>query len=154
MRRPFVLTVWNNVRMQAVQVQHYIQRATDFFNGMQLTRDEEPYRNSSALLAIHSAVSYTDALRTGLGDENLSGDDHRQAADALRPLLNTRSVKAQDGVGHLQYLISRKSSVAYGSERLGANEFLSLVIRAERFAKWANGIGRQLNLEGWNYDDQ
>ena len=139
--------------MQAVLVQHHIQRATDFFNGMQLTRDDEPFRNSSALLAIHSAVSYTDALRTGLGDEKLSGDDHNQAADALRRLLNTRVVTAQDGINHLQYLVSRKSFVAYGSERLSENEFRRLVIRAERFAKWANGIGKQLRIEGWDHGD-
>jgi len=140
--------------MPAANVRHYIQRATDFFSGMQLTRDDEPYRNSSALLAIHSAVSYTDALRTGLGDDKLTGDDHNQAVDALRRLLNTRKVTTQDGIDHFRYLISKKSFVAYGNVRLSDNEFRRLVIRAERFAKWANGVGLQLKIEGWNHDNK
>jgi hypothetical protein len=34
--------------MSAAQVEHYLQRAIDFFDDMQLTRNDEAYRNSSA----------------------------------------------------------------------------------------------------------
>ena len=140
--------------MAPMKVRLYIQRATDLFNGMQLTRGDDLYKNSSALLAIHSAISYTDALRTGLGEENLSDDNHNQTAVALRRLLNARNVREQNGIDHLQYLVSRKSLVSYGDERLSENEFRGLVTKAERFAKWANGIGKRLRIEGWNHDDQ
>jgi hypothetical protein len=54
--------------MQAVRVEHYIRRANDFLDGMRLTNLDESLLSSSALLAIHSAVSYSDALRIGLGE--------------------------------------------------------------------------------------
>jgi len=141
--------------MQAVQVEHYVQRAADFFYAMLSLRDDESYRNSSALLAIHSALSYSDALRVGLGDERLAADDHSRAADALRQMLpSNNNVSDQTGLGHLRYLLSNKSRVAYGSQRLAAKEFEMLYTRAERFATWANHVSRQLKIEGWTHDDQ
>ena len=59
--------------MGAVQVQHYLGRARDFLKGMELLKDDlAEFKHSSALLGIHGAISYCDALRVGLGSENLS----------------------------------------------------------------------------------
>ena len=57
--------------MEAAQVQHFLNRAQDFLQDMQLLREDEAYRNSSALLGIHAAVSYTDALRVGFGGQDV-----------------------------------------------------------------------------------
>ena len=140
--------------MQAVRVQHYIQRATDFLEGMKLTRGDEPYWNSSALLAIHSAVSYSDALRTGLGDQKLSADDHNKAADALQKILSSRTSGDQTGLAHFRYLLSKKHLVTYGDRRLEHTDYEALFTRAERFAQWADKTGSQLNIEGWQNGDQ
>jgi hypothetical protein len=140
--------------MQVVLVEHYLQRAADFYYGMLLMRGDDLYRNSSALLAIHSAVSFSDALRVGLGDEKLPSDDHAKAVDSLLRMLPARQASDQAGLNHLRYLVSNKSRVAYGSDRLSAREFEILVTKAERFASWANGLGRKLNIEGWKHDEQ
>ncbi len=115
--------------------------------------DEVTFASSTALLAIHSAISYTDALRVGLGDEKLAGDNHGQAVDALRGLLNTERIAGSEGLIHLHYLVSRKSVIAYGDRRLTETELSRLVIKAEMFAKWATGIAKQLRMEGWRHDD-
>ncbi len=115
-------------------------------------RDAERYHNSVALLAIHSAISYSDALRTGLGDERLANDDHDQAADSLRRLLQARKTELGNGLTHPQYLLGRKSGVAYGNERLSDNE-RKLILGAERFSAWANDMGKLLRLEGWTDDN-
>jgi hypothetical protein len=140
--------------MQAVQVQHYIRRATDFLEGMKLTRTDEPYWNSSALLAIHSAVSYSDALRVGLGDQKLAADDHNKAADALQNVLPSKTPGDQTGLAHFRYLLSKKHLVTYGDRRLEHTDYETLFTRAERFAQWADKIGSQLNIEGWQHGDQ
>ena len=142
----------DNSIMQAVRVQHYIQRAADFFRGMQLTREDGTYVNSSALLAIHSALSYNDALRVGLGDTELSSEDHKSAASTTRRLLPA-DAEIRTGLTHLDYLISRKSLVAYGDRRLSRDDYKLLITKAERFAQWANRIGSQLNIEGWRNVD-
>lgn len=140
--------------MQAVQVQHYIERATDFSRGMKLMSDDEDHINSSALLAIHSAISYSDALRAGLGDAGLSSDDHRNAADTLHGLLNSNRYKEQQGLRHFKLLLSKKSRVAYSDRSLSLTERKDLITAAERFEVWVNQVGKRLNLEGWTHDDQ
>ena len=144
----------DNFQMQTVQLQHYIRRSTDFLEGMKLTRTDEPYWNSSALLAIHSAVSYSDALRIGLGDQRLSADDHNQAADALQKLLPSNRLSNQTGLGHFRYLLSKKHLVTYGDRRLERTDYEALFTKAERFAQWVDSVGIQLRIEGWQHDDQ
>ncbi len=139
--------------MQAVRVQHYIQRATDFSSGMKLLSNEPEYWNSAALLAIHSAISYSDALRTGLGDENLSNSDHSRAADLLQQKLPSW-VEDLKGIRHFRKLLSKKSDLEYDKWRPSATDSNDLVTAAIRFEIWANHIGKQLNLEGWTHDDQ
>jgi hypothetical protein len=145
------LRVWKNASMQAVEVVHYIRRATDFLEGMQLTRNDKDYWNSSALLAIHSAVSYSDALRKGLGDTKLSSDDHRKAAESLEQALSSHGLSDQTGLKHLRYLLSKKNLIAYSDRRLERTDYEALFTKAERFAHWADTTGIQLRIEGWNY---
>jgi len=140
--------------MPAEQVRHYLQRATDFLEGMELTRIDEFYLNSAALLAIHSAVSYSDALRVGLGDTTLSAGDHQKAASALQRLLVSKHLEDQSGVKHFKFLLSRKNLVTYGNQRMESTDYESLFTRAERFAYWADSLGRQLNIAGWIDGDQ
>jgi hypothetical protein len=139
--------------MPAEQVEHYILRASDFVRGMKMTQGDEFYRNSSALLAIHSAVSYADALRVGLGDSQLSNDDHRVTADRLKRLLADRKYPDTSGLTHLQYLISKKSRIAYGDQGTDLKECQMLATKAERFARWVNQVGTNLKVGGWKHDD-
>ena len=143
----FIWRLWNNNAMQAVQVEHYIRRATDFLRGMHLMRGDESYLNSSALLAIHSAVSYSDALRTGLGETKLSADDHTATVDTLRQVLLSKRYKDDSGLKFLRELLSKKNLVAYGNK--GFSDYQTLINRAEQFAKWSNKVGSQLKIEGW-----
>jgi hypothetical protein len=136
--------------MIAVEVQHYLSRARDFFKGMDLLKDDlEGYRYSSALLGIHSAISYCDALRIGMGSKKLSSDDHSRAAEELKSLLNACEFEQQQGVKHLRLLLSRKSRISYAAETMRPNEVEDIVKRAMRFADWAEKTGKALKIEVW-----
>ncbi len=137
--------------MAAIHVQHFLDRAQDFLQGMQLLREGELYRNSSALLGIHAAVAYTDALRVGLGDETLASEDHQAAVKALRLLLLSSGQDVESGLRHLRSLLGKENVVAYGDRRLSTNDYQLIFTQAERFAKWANMAGDQLHIEGWSY---
>ena len=139
--------------MGAAQVQRFLAPAQDFLEGMQLLREEEAYRNSSALLGIHAAVSYTDALRVGLDDATLAADNHQLAVTALRTILVAKGDRDDKGLRHLESLLSKKNAIAYGDRRLSGSEFELIFTQAERFAKWADGTGRRLHLEGWIHAD-
>ena len=136
--------------MAAVEVQHYLSRARDFFEGMKFLRDDlDAFKFSSALLGIHCAISYCDALRTGMGSTKVSSDDHSSATNNLKSLLASRRFEGQQGLHHLERLLSKKSSVAYASEVAREVQVEDIVKRAERFAKWAEETGRTLKIEGW-----
>jgi hypothetical protein len=136
--------------MQAVQVRHYLNRARDFLEAMNLLRDDlATYGYASALVAIHGSISYADALRAGLGATNLSSDDHQSATRELQQRLTARNYKKMDGVARLSRLLSSKSAVAYGSEMVTETKFKTIIQQAERFAAWAEQTGWELRIEGW-----
>ena len=79
--------------MAAIEVQHYRNRARDFLDGMNFLKDDlDVYGYSAALLGIHGAVSYCDALRIGLGSTDLASEDHRTAIADLTSRLASRRI--------------------------------------------------------------
>jgi hypothetical protein len=136
--------------MAVMHVQTYLSRARDFLEGFNLLRDDlDEFRFSSALLGIHCAISYSDALRTGMGCENVSSDDHRSAAEDLKKRLNEgRRLENQRGVEHLKSLLSKKSRIEYASETARRDEVEDIAKHARRFADWAEKTGRALKIWG------
>jgi|HubBroStandDraft_1064217.scaffolds.fasta_scaffold144450_3 hypothetical protein len=137
--------------MIAVEVQHFLGRARDFLKGMDLLQNDlAEYSYSSALLGIHGAISYCDALRIGLGSKDLSSDDHQSAAQELRLLLATRKFGNSQGVGRLEKLLFKKSRIAYAPDAARENEIKQIVLDAKRFEAWAEAAGKELRIEGWS----
>lgn len=136
--------------MAAMQVQTYLGRARDFLEGFNLLKDDlDEFRFSSALLGIHCAISYSDALRTGMGCENVSSEDHRSAADDLKKrLTEDRIVENLRGVEHLKNLLSKKSRIEYASETVRKDEVEDIVKHTRRFVDWAEKTGRALKIWG------
>jgi len=144
--------------MIAIEVQHYLGKARDFLKGMESLVREEVYvlnddivkfKYSTALLSIHGAISYSDALRTGMGRKKVSSDDHSKAATDLESLLSSRSFENRKGIGHLKRLLSMKNRIEYEPVSAREDEIEDIVKHAERFAKWAEATGRALEIEGW-----
>jgi hypothetical protein len=139
--------------MLSVKIQHHRRRAIDFVEGMRHLKDDlDGFRYSSALLGIHGAISYCDALRIGLGSHDLSSDNHGTAASELKSLLSDRKVKNSDGSDRLKKLLSRKSRIAYSGAAPDRSEIVTIIQDAERFAAWAEGLGKELRIEGWAND--
>jgi hypothetical protein len=136
--------------MIAIEVQHYLSRARDFLEGMNLLKEDlQAFRFSSALLGIHCAISYCDALRIGLGSARLSSDDHGTAATDLKSLLVSRKFERLQGPERLAKLLSKKSRIAYSPDAASENEIKLIHQHAERFAAWAESTGKSLKIEGW-----
>ncbi len=111
------------------------------------------FKYSPALLGIHGAISYSDALRIGLGSESLSSDDHRYAAIDLKALLSTRKYPDQQGAEKLKKLLGKtRTKIAYLPEPLDEDYMKQIVQQAERFASWAEIAGKKLEIEGWAND--
>jgi hypothetical protein len=141
--------------MHAVQVQAYLARANDFFNCMKFFADarDPEFRYSSVLLAIHSAISYGDALCVGLGKTETSSQDHKLRVFALRKLLNERKYKTQQGLKHFENLLRDKTDVAYSWKNITEKQAIAMVDQAHKFSVWANTAGNELKIEGWRNDE-
>jgi hypothetical protein len=136
--------------MISVEVQHHLGRAREFLEGMRVLRDEnEDYGYSTALLGIHAAISYCDALRKGMGQMDLTAEDHLRAADDLKRLLKTRKFASMQGADRLGKLAAKKNKVAYRAVTLRVDEVDEILKDAERFASWAEDAGRTSRIEGW-----
>ena len=136
--------------MISVEVQHYLDRARDFLEGMNLLKEDlDVFGFSSSLLGIHCAISYCDALRIGLGSSRVSSDDHLSAARDLKSLLASRRFEKLQGADRLGKLLSEKSRIAYAPDLASENEIKLIHQHAERFAAWAEEAGKALRIEGW-----
>ena len=114
-----------------------------------LQEDLTEYRSSSALLGIHAAISYSDALRTGLGSADVASEDHASAAVELRRLLAGRRFDRLQGTDRLGRLLGMKSRVEYSPEALKESTAKEIIDQAQRFAAWAEDTGTKLQIEGW-----
>lgn len=161
-RRPFRLILCENGVMAAVQVQHYLGWARDFREGMMRLREEEvfvfdnrliPYRYSPALLAVHCAMSYANAICVGLGSTDVSYKDHRLAAEDMETRLKNYRGKlgdlAKQGPDQARRILGHKNEIAYATSELRPEFVSEIVQRAIRFSLWAENIGRKLNIAGW-----
>jgi hypothetical protein len=128
----------------ALFVVHY-SRATQLAEAMKLCQDDVPaYGSAAALLAVHSAISYSDAVLIGLGGSRSRGENHRQAVAALRRACTKAKIDAQ-GVSHFQRLIGAKTDISYGDRQVDNERIAALCIAAERFQVWAERILRGRN---------
>jgi hypothetical protein len=110
---------------------------------MKLCRDDLPaYASAAVLLAVHSAISYSDAVLIGLGGTRPRGENHREAVTALKHAC-TKAKVDQHGIRHFQNLVSAKTDISYGEKHVDDERVEALCITAERFRVWAERILQQ-----------
>src|SRR5271157_4483941 len=94
----------------------YHRRATQLAAAMKLCQDDlSAYASAAALLAVHSAISYNDALLIGLGGARPRGENHREAVTALKRMCSGVRIDHQ-GIAHLQRLLGAKTDISYGEK--------------------------------------
>ena len=70
--------------MVEVRFTVYYRRAAQLADAMKLCQDDlSAFASAAALLAVHSAISYSDALLICLSGTRPRGENHREALAAL-----------------------------------------------------------------------
>jgi len=122
--------------MDEASLEVFRSRALQLTNAMRLCSEDCPsYASAVALLAVHSAISYNDALCIRLLGERPKGKDHKDAI----PLVTRACKKARiapDGIKHLERLLSAKTAISYGDRVVNTEHAQKLSTTAERFVKW------------------
>lgn len=135
--------------MSAIEVRNYLAKADDFLDGMKFFADSAEHRVSMALLAVHSAISYGDALWIALGNENKAATSHSSRKSELEKLLKQLGYKQIRGLKHLDSLIGNKTRIAYSPDLLTEKTAVEVSVHAQRFANWANQTAIALDVQGW-----
>jgi hypothetical protein len=118
----------------------YHRRATQLADAMKLCQDDlSAYASAAALLAVHSAISYSDAVLIGLGGARPRGENHREAITALKRACTGAGVDLR-GIVHLRKLLGSKTDISYGEQQVDNERIAALCIAAERFETWAERI--------------
>lgn len=105
-------------------------------SAMKLCNDDlSSYASAVALLAVHSAISYNDALHIRLTGVRLKGDDHKNAVRSVRTACKKADIDPA-GIKHLEKLLNAKSEISYGNRKIGLEYAQTLSIAAERFQAW------------------
>jgi hypothetical protein len=69
------------------------------------------YASAAGLLAVHSAISYSDAVLIGLSGRRSRSENHQEAVRALRRACGKANVD-RDGILHFQRLVSVKTDIS------------------------------------------
>jgi|SRR5690606_603726 len=100
-----------------------------------IAEDGDLYGNAIAIVAIHSAIAYADALCIAYAGFKSTEGEHRRAADALADALGTRADPQQ--VKTLREIIAEKDAVSYQGEYYTVADARTVVRRLEGFGNWA-----------------
>jgi len=120
-----------------------------YLRGQQLSyarkvMDGEPKTISAlALVSIHSAIAYNDALHIRLTGKRPKGDDHKTAAISTEKSCRVRKLNTA-GIVHLKTLIEKKTAYSYGNSAVTSEQAQAVSIKAERFEAWVNQIIKEL----------
>lgn len=101
--------------------------------------DLSSYSAAAALLAVHSAISYNDALLIKLTGRRPRGRDHKQAVRAIIRACEKAAIPA-DGIEHLRELVNAKAEVSYDEGEVNDERVHILCLAAEQFYGWVEPL--------------
>jgi hypothetical protein len=97
---------------------------------------ETRYGNGLAIIAIHAAIAYTDAITIAYRGIKSQDGDHARAADVLAHALGqNRAAVAQ--VNRLRGILQAKSDVSYSGQYYTLEEGRRIARETTEFIRWA-----------------
>lgn len=108
---------------------------------MELASEGDLYGNAIAVLAIHAAISYNDALTISYGEVKSTEGQHTKAADLLIEALkgfDTKLVAAR--ADQLRAILGSKDRVSYTGTFYRLEDAAQLLRQTADFAAWADAM--------------
>ena len=120
-------------------VEVFLERARQLSIARDLVREDAEYASATALLAVHTAIAVNDALLMELSGERYKGADHRRALKATERMCTAKNIRTA-GLKHFRTLLSKKTDVSYGEDRISFETASALAYSSQRFEEWALSI--------------
>ncbi|MBW3554487.1 MAG: hypothetical protein KY466_13305 [Gemmatimonadetes bacterium] len=96
---------------------------------------EDRHGNAIAIIAIHAAIAYADALCIAYGGFKSTEGEHERAVDALKQALGNRIDSKQ--ASRLLSIVKAKDTASYQGVYYRVAEAQQLVRKLEAFGEWA-----------------
>lgn len=122
-----------------IRVARALRRSADDLGG--IAEDTSSYGNAIAILTIHSAIAYADALTISYGGFKSVEGEHARAADALREALGARAGPTE--LRMLQSILKRKDAASYQGIYYTLADAHRLVDALEAFSEWAERMFKE-----------
>lgn len=97
---------------------------------------ESRYGNGLAIIAIHAAIAYTDALTIAYRGIKSQDGDHARAADVLGHALGQKREYTPQ-VNRLRRILQAKSDVSYSGQYYTLEDGKRIAAEVTEFAHWA-----------------
>ena len=99
---------------------------------------ESKYGNGLAIVAIHAAIAYTDALTVAYREIRSTDGDHRRATDVLLHALGHRADPEQ--VRRLRGILDAKSHASYSGTYYPLEDAERILRETDAFVSWAEEL--------------
>jgi hypothetical protein len=100
--------------------------------------------NGLAVLCVHSAIAYADALSIrASGVKSVSGE-HLDAVDVLESAVRIHGAADVAAVKALRYVLQRKDEVSYTATLVRAEDAARVLEKLQQFGDWAESRFEQL----------
>ena len=93
--------------------------------------------NGVAVLCVHAAIAYGDAISILAGGRKSKSGDHRDAAPFLASVIPIRTVEDKAALRAFQTILNRKDAVSYLDDIVDDAEAAALLERLGAFSRWA-----------------
>ena len=91
-----------------------------------------------AVLCIHAAIAYGDAIAILAAGRKSKSGDHRDAGPFLASVVPIRTTEDKAAIRAFQSILNRKDEVSYTGDILDQSEATALLDRLSAFARWAD----------------
>jgi hypothetical protein len=117
----------------------FIERGDQLSESRKLMKDSPEYTSALALVSIHCAIAFNDALLVKLTGKHEVATDHMIAVKRTKKQCTTKKIPAT-GIRHLEDLLRAKTRVSYSDERTTFETANRLAVASERFEAWVRPL--------------
>jgi hypothetical protein len=104
-----------------------------------LLADDAEYTAALALVSIHAAIAFNDALLVKLTGSHSASADHMEAVRRTKRQCSSQQIHG-NGPRHLELLIKAKTRVSYSKEETSPEAAATLALASERFETWVRPL--------------
>lgn len=133
-------------RVDRSQAATYMEKARGFRADAEnmLELESEFSENGIAVMSVHAAIAYADAVSIRARGVKSKSGDHTDAVDVLQNSIQMHGDEDRRAISALRYFLQRKDEVSYTANLVRAEDARLILEKLASFAGWAESRFEQL----------